>query len=236
METPQDLINGILWYAVFLLSVTFHEFAHSWAAYKMGDMTAYNTGQVTMNPLPHIKREPVGTVVVPLLSYVWGGWMIGWASAPYNPVWAFRYPKKSAAMAAAGPLSNLVLVIISAALIHIGILLGIFTEPDSITIQRVTEAVNEGGAASFAAMFVSILFSLNLILFTFNLIPLPPLDGSSIIPLYLNDNTARKYMAFISKPFFYLIGIFAAWQLFGLIYWKIHLAFINLLYPYMSYQ
>ena len=62
----------------------------------MGDDTAYRSGQVSLNPIPHIKREPFGTVVVPLLSFAAGGWMIGWASTPYNPQWAHDYPKKAA--------------------------------------------------------------------------------------------------------------------------------------------
>jgi hypothetical protein len=72
-----NLADGIIWYAVFLFSTVFHEAAHALTAYKMGDSTAHSKGQVSLNPIPHIKREPFGTVIVPILSFAAGGWMIG---------------------------------------------------------------------------------------------------------------------------------------------------------------
>ena len=86
-----------LWYVVFLLSVTCHEAGHAWAARLGGDDTAYLGGQVSLNPLPHIQREVWGTVLVPLISYLWVGWMMGWASAPYDPAWEERHPRRAAA-------------------------------------------------------------------------------------------------------------------------------------------
>ena len=70
MDFDQNLISlGLVWYVAFLFSLTVHEAAHALVALKLGDPTAYEGGQVTLNPLPHIKREPFGTVVVPLLSF-----------------------------------------------------------------------------------------------------------------------------------------------------------------------
>lgn len=230
-----NLTDGILWYIVFLFSTVFHEAAHAFTAHKMGDSTAHSTGQVSLNPVPHIKREPIGTVVVPILSYLAGGWMIGWASTPYNPQWAHDYPKKAAAMAAAGPISNFILLIISAALIHLGIILGFFYQPDSIFFSSVVESVNTG-FTEILAKLISIMFSLNLILFIFNLIPFPPLDGSAIPPMYLSEETGRKYLSLVRSPAFALVGLFAAWKIFGLIYFKILLIAINLLYPGSGYQ
>ncbi len=80
-----NMAEGFLWYLAFLFSVVVHEASHAFAAMKLGDTTAYEGGQVTLDPLPHIKREPLGTVVVPVFSYLLGGWMIGWASAPMTP-------------------------------------------------------------------------------------------------------------------------------------------------------
>ena len=91
--TPDFLVLGLGWYAVFLIAITCHEAAHAWAAKLLGDPTAYYAGQVTLNPGPHIEREPIGTIIVPVLSYVLNGWMIGWASAPYDPFWAAQYPR-----------------------------------------------------------------------------------------------------------------------------------------------
>ncbi len=230
-----NIADGILWYVIFLLSTVFHEAAHALTAYKMGDDTAHKVGQVSLNPIPHIKREPFGTVIVPLLSFAAGGWMIGWASTPYNPQWAHDYPKKAAAMAAAGPISNFILVILSAIVIHIGISAGFFIQPDTITISGIVAGAG-AGYLEILAKIVSVMFSLNLILFVFNLLPFPPLDGSAIPPMYLSEEAGRKYTNFIRKPAFALIGLFVAWNLFGLIYFKVQLIVINLLYPGSNYH
>jgi Zn-dependent protease len=229
-----NLTDGILWYLVFLFSTVFHEAAHAFTAHKMGDSTAHSIGQVSLNPVPHIKREPFGTVIVPVLSFLAGGWMIGWASTPYNPQWAHNYPKKAAAMAAAGPISNFILLIISVVVIHLGIAFGIFIQPDTIFISSIVEAARNGWV-EIIAKIVSIMFSLNLILFVFNLIPFPPLDGSAIPPMYLSEETGRKYINFVRSPVFAIAGLFIAWKIFDLIYLKIHLIAINLLYPGSNY-
>ncbi|MFH1194215.1 MAG: site-2 protease family protein [bacterium] len=230
-----NIYDGIIWYVVFLLSTTFHEAAHAFSAMKMGDLTAYNSGQVSLNPVPHIKREPVGTVLVPVISFFAAGWMMGWARTPYNYEWAYTHPKKAAAMAAAGPVANFILLFLAGLLIHAGIYFGVFYAPSSITISSLVGSYSTG-AFEVLAKFLSILFSLNLILFVFNLIPFPPLDGSGIIPMYLPDEAGRKYMNFVRTSAFSLIGLLIAWKLFDLIYFKIHLVFINLLYWGSNYQ
>lgn len=230
-----NIADGILWYVVFLLSTVVHEAAHAFAAHKMGDSTAHSIGQVSLNPVPHIKREPFGTVVVPILSFLAGGWMIGWASTPYNPQWSYDYPKKAAAMAAAGPISNFVLMIISVIIIHIGIAFGLFIQPDTITISGIVSGASIGWT-EILAKIVSVMFSLNLILFVFNLLPFPPLDGSAVPPMYLSEEAGRKYINFVRKPVFALVGLFVAWNLFGTIYSKVNLLVINLLYPGSNYH
>jgi hypothetical protein len=86
--TPDTLAVGLLWYVVFLLSTTCHEAAHALVAKRGGDLTAFHGGQVTLEPWPHIRREPFGMILVPILSFLTGGWMVGWASAPYDPFWS----------------------------------------------------------------------------------------------------------------------------------------------------
>ena len=98
-----DLGIGLVWFVAFLFSTTVHEAMHAFAAWKGGDPTAYHGGQVSLSPLPHIRREPVGMLIVPLLTSLTRGWAMGWASAPYDPVWATRHPRRAAIMAAAGP-------------------------------------------------------------------------------------------------------------------------------------
>ena len=87
-----DVLTGLIYYLVFLFSTTVHEAAHAWAAKRGGDLTAYLGGQVSLDPRPHIKREPFGMVILPLLSVAISGWPFGFASAPYDPAWAMRYP------------------------------------------------------------------------------------------------------------------------------------------------
>ena len=104
----QTLALFPVWYAAFLLSLTCHEAGHAWVARRGGDDTAYLSGQVSLNPWPHIRREPIGTILVPLVTYFTGTsrWMMGWASAPYDPRWEDRHPRRAAAMSAAGPAAN----------------------------------------------------------------------------------------------------------------------------------
>jgi Zn-dependent protease len=110
------LALGLLWYVVFLLSTTCHEASHALAAKWGGDLTAFRGGQVTLNPLPHIRREPFGMVFFPIITYAVSHWMMGWASAPYDPVWCREHPKHAARMALAGPAANFTLAILAGTL------------------------------------------------------------------------------------------------------------------------
>ncbi|HEV8582863.1 MAG TPA: site-2 protease family protein [Thermoanaerobaculia bacterium] len=193
---PDQLIEGFTWFVVFIFSTTLHEAGHALVAWKLGDPTAYEGGQVSLNPLPHIQREPVGMVIVPIISFALNGWMMGWASAPYDPAWAHRYPKRAALMAAAGPAANLLLTVIAGLLIKFGI----------------------AGLIHGAIMPIGILFLLNLLLFVFNLLPVPPLDGSAILPMFMSDNAARRYREFLHQPMFSLIGLLLAWKVFPYIF------------------
>ncbi len=233
MSAP-DLALGLVWFIVFLFSTTVHEAAHAWSALRLGDPTAYHGGQVTLNPVPHIRREPFGMVIVPILTYLMSGWAMGWASAPYDPTWAQRYPKRSALMALAGPLSNLSLVILSALAIRVGMLAGVFYAPEAVSFSQITASTEPGTFAAVATL-LSVLFSLNLILFAFNLLPLPPLDGSAILPLAMSHETATRWQEFIRQPAMALLGIVVAWKIFGAVFGPIHLLAINLLYPGLQY-
>ena len=223
------VFDGILWYIAFIFSTTIHEASHALSAYKLGDRTAYEGGQMTLDPLPHIRREPIGTVVVPIISFFLGGWMIGWASAPYNYTWSLENPKKAAMMSLAGPLSNLGMVIITALIIRFGIGYELFIAPEKINFTKIIEANGDGTLNTIAA-FINVFFSLNLLLFIFNLLPIPPLDGSGMIPFFLSDETARRYLILIKNPSFTFFGIIVAWNVFDFIYDPIHLTFVNIIY------
>ena len=229
-----DLVLGLKWYLAFVFSTTLHEAAHAWSAYKLGDDTAHRGGQVTLDPTPHIRREPFGMVVVPILSFLLGGWMIGWASAPYDPVWAMRNPRKSALMSLAGPGANLLLVLLAALGIRTGMAFGFFEAPDSISSSHVTDALSPNGF--FFASILGIFFSLNLLLCAFNLLPLPPLDGSGALMLFVSPERAEKFLETMQHPSFRMFGLFVAWKIFDVIYPPIQLFAVNLLYSGMHYQ
>lgn len=210
-----DLIAGGMSYVVFLCSTTCHEAAHAWAALRLGDDTAYRGGQVTLDPTPHVRREPFGMVVAPIASYLLGGSMLGWASAPYNPEWAARYPRRSALMALAGPAANLLLLLLAVLLIQLGCALGVFALPVHYGWMKIAVALH-GGFWPFVAGMLSILFSLNLLLFTFNLLPLPPLDGAALPLLVLPESAGRGYLG-LSRGLG-LFGLFLAWKVFAFVF------------------
>lgn len=229
-----NLALATVWYAVFIVSLTFHEAAHAFAALKFGDPTAYYQGQVTLDPIPHIRRSPFGMVIVPIVSFILGGWMIGWASAPYDSYWADSNRRKAALMAMAGPAANLVLILLAVLAIRAGMLMGYFHAPEQITFSRITGAAP--GFANSISILLSILFSLNLVLLAFNLIPLPPLDGSSILTFFLSDQAARRYNAIIQEPQYRLIGLIIAWKMLDFILYPVHTTALNLLYPGAGYH
>jgi Zn-dependent protease len=226
-----DFADGIKWYLVFLLSTSCHEAAHAWTAHRLGDDTAYRGGQVTLNPWPHIQREPFGMVLVPLLSYFMGGWMIGWASAPYDPQWALRYPKRSALMSLAGPAANLVLVICAAVLMRVGFEWHLFHQSASGDYLHIVAGAGDAeGFWAFSAKLLSLFFSLNLLLAAFNLLPVPPLDGSSLPLFFLSNAASEKYWLMVRTPAFSFLGLILAWRCFGLIYPTIFASAAKLLY------
>jgi Zn-dependent protease len=230
-----DLVNGVVYYIAFLLSATIHEAAHAWAAKLGGDLTAYHGGQVSLDPRPHIRREPFGMVILPLLSVAISGWPFGFASAPYDPKWAMRYPNRAALMALAGPAANLFLFLVTLAIIRVGTAMGYFIAPHSVRFGEVTMSV-AGGIWPGVAFVVGVFFSMNLLLAALNLIPLPPLDGSAALPLILPANAAARYQQVLfGNPALSLIGMVVAWQLFGKVYQPVFIFAVNLLYPDTRY-
>jgi Zn-dependent protease len=220
---------AIAWYFIFLISVTTHEAAHAWAAKRGGDPTAEKGGQVSLNPWPHIKRAPIGMVVIPIVSIFIIGWPFGFAVTPYDPIWAHNHPRKAGWMAAAGPLANFVLLLIAFAVIKIGLSAGFFLEPLTINTYTLVQPSIEG-LLSGLAVFMSMLFSMNLILFVLNIIPMPPMDGSGIISLFLKDEAARKFNAIIRHPAFGVIGLLLVWFVFAPVIEFIFIKAMSLIY------
>jgi Zn-dependent protease len=230
LNSLDQAVTGLIWYMVFLFSVTLHEAAHAWAAQRGGDPTAYLGGQVSLDPRPHIRREPFGMVLLPLFTAITSGWPIGYASTPYDPIWALNHPRRAAWMSLAGPGANLLLVLLASAAIWIGIGLGAFEIPESVGGLNVVGATS-GGFVAAAAMLISAFFTLNLLLGLFNLMPLPPLDGAGALPLVLPERMVLRYQRMLRQPMFAVIGILIAWNTFGPVFHRAFRAALGLLYP-----
>lgn len=160
--SPEEFLGQRLLYMVpLILSLSVHEWAHAWSAFQLGDDTAMRLGRMTMNPLVHI--DPVGTVLLPLI-----GVPFGWAKpVPINPIrFKRRYSMTTGIIitAAAGPISNLVLAFVSC------VLLGLVARYNPLLLQQKPVVME--------VFYVLIL--LNILLATFNCLPIPPLDGSRI--------------------------------------------------------
>lgn len=232
----EQLPLGIAWLLVFIVSVVCHEASHALVASLLGDNTARQEGLVTLDPSPHIRREPFGMVVVPVISFLMAGWMIGWGSAPINRDWAVRHPRRSAVMALAGPAANLILVVVAIGLIHLGLALGWWTPPEALAFDRLVAVAGDHRLIDLLASLVSILLSLNVLLCAFNLLPLPPLDGSQLVLLVLPRNLARSYQTMISDGRWALIGIIIAWNVAWRVIGPAWLMVVNLLFPGYQYS
>jgi Zn-dependent protease len=213
----QFLVMLVIWYTVFVVSTTLHEAAHALFAWRLGDPTAYHGGQVTLDPTPHVRREPIGMVIVPLVSFLFnnGQWMMGWASAPYDPTWASRHPRRAALMAAAGPLSNFVLAFLAGLGLRYGLSTGYFVRPaGGFDFSHLVEGANPGIADGLAAA-LSVLFVMNVVLAIFNLFPFPPFDGGAILLMFLPERAARRVQEWLWDPNYAILGIIAAYALAG---------------------
>jgi len=215
--SPHTLTLGFLWYIAFLFSTVCHEGAHALAGKAGGDPTAFEAGQVSLNPVPHIRREPFGLVLVPILSYALNGWMMGWASAPYDPRWQRSHPRRAAWMALAGPGANVTLMVLAGIGIRVGLRMGAFRPANGFSLTSLVEAANPE-QLGFLATLISIFFSLNLILATFNLLPVPPLDGSTGIAVILPEQMAVRLLDFYRNSGMGFAGIILAWIVYGYVF------------------
>lgn len=192
---------------IFFFALVIHECAHAWMASRCGDNTARYAGRITLNPLPHI--DPIGTIIFPLLLILSRSpFIIGWAKpVPINPL-NFNDPRVDLVrVGASGPLSNIGLAIASSFLVWI------------FSYLPIGEIKN--------SLIIILLFSvlINLLLAVFNLIPIPPLDGSQILSGLLPDHLVKRYE--MITPYGFIILFFLL--LTGLL-WTIILPIVQLLY------
>jgi Zn-dependent protease len=229
-----DLGSGIFWFVAFLFSTTVHEAMHAFVAWRLGDPTAYNGGQVSLSPVPHVRREPIGMLVLPLLTSVTQGWAIGWASAPYDPVWAERYPTRAALMAAAGPCGNFLIALVSYLVMFAGLNADVFAAPDRANFETII--VGMSGDPTFVTTLLSVLLIQNVFLGCFNLLPLPPLDGSAVLPAALSEAAAYRLRQLWANPMMSLAGLIVAWQVFPLVTGPLFSLMLRLVHPDAVYS
>ena len=169
-------MEALIYLPILFFSVIVHEVAHGYAALRLGDNTALNMGRLTLNPIPHI--DIIGTIILPVMLILRGGIMIGWAKpVPVNP-FNFVNPRQDfAKVGAAGPVSNIILAVISTMMIRLIVTFGL-AESFFFIIELLAFAVR-----------------INILLAVFNLIPVPPLDGSRIVSAMRPAETAHRYQA-----------------------------------------
>jgi Zn-dependent protease len=172
-----NLVQIVISFLVLLFSLTVHESAHAWAADRLGDPTARSLGRVSLNPVVHI--DMFGTVLFPLIGMLTGAPIIGWAKPVPVATWRFESPRRDYLMvAAAGPISNLSLAFLAT------------------LVLRTALAVGPAAGSPAAGILLPVMviaetaLNINLLLAIFNLLPIPPLDGSSVLAGLLPERLA----------------------------------------------
>lgn len=202
MENTIQLISQIV---VLIFSVVVHEISHGYVALALGDKTAQYAGRLTLNPIKHI--DPVGSLILPLLSWFFGGFILGWAKpVPYNPNNLRNVRWGSLAVGASGPLANLALALVFGILLRF---LPVFAGYEAFVVNF----------ASIVKMIVLI----NVVLFVFNLIPLPPLDGSKILSAFLSYRWHR-FETFLESYGIMLVFLFV------FLFWGLVLSLVGFLF------
>lgn len=177
----------ILWIVPLLFAITVHETAHGWVAYRYGDPTAKQLGRLTLNPLKHI--DPIGTILVPAILFMLGGFIFGWAK-PVPITWRnLKNPRRDMALvAAAGPGANLLM---------------------AFFWVMITKLAVDMHSVPFVYMG-KVGVSINLVLMLLNLIPIPPLDGSRIVASLLSPAMAYRFNQLEVYGFFILVLLLAS--------------------------
>jgi len=209
---PLNVVVIFFEIVVLILAFSVHECAHAWTAWRLGDPTARMLGRVTLNPIKHL--DPIGSIVFPLISLVYGGFLIGWAKpTPVTGRNFKNYRRDDILVTLAGPASNLVSATI--ALLLLIVIKHIVPGGDASIATAMAIAMHIPGVATEGlpalfpiALFLYFVISINLLLFVFNLIPLPPLDGSHILRHFLPYKAAQLYdrMGMFALLILFLVG------------------------------
>jgi len=192
-----EVVLVLMQVVVLMLAFCVHECAHAWTAWRLGDPTAKLLGRITLNPIKHL--DPFGSVIFPLIGLFYGGMLFGWAKP--TPVTArnFKnYRRDDIMVSLAGPASNLLMAITALILLlvmkHVVAGGEVAIEAARLIAHRVRGIPIDSLPSLFPiALFLYYVILLNLLLFVFNLIPVPPLDGSRILRHFLPYNALQVY-------------------------------------------
>ena len=209
---PVHLIDIVFQIVVLIFAFSIHEAAHAYAAFRLGDPTAYMLGRVTLNPAKHI--DPWGSIVMPALGLFFGGALIGWAKPCPVTLRNFKKVKRDDILTTlAGPASNLAMALVAL------ILLVIFKHTPGLGTESVFSAMGLAKGLPIDTTELPRLFPIalllyygvvtNVLLFVFNLIPVPPLDGSRIIRYFLPYNIEQAYdrLGMLGSLFLFFIAM-----------------------------
>lgn len=197
--------NLIIWFIVLLFSLSFHEAAHAWTSEKFGDDTGRIQGRITLNPLAHI--DIFGTVLFPIVSALSGIPLLGWAKpVQTNPLLWRDKTKANIAVSAAGPISNFILAAVAFIAIKVLLTTGtLYLRGGYYTL--VQPLAEQAGFMAPLSVLLSVMLLLNIGLGVFNLIPVPPLDGSHVLEELLPASMAEAYNQVRPYGFMLLYGL-----------------------------
>jgi len=222
------LSNLIVYIVVLLLAISAHEAGHAWMSYKYGDDTAYLLGRVTLNPVKH--TDPIGTLLIPILSFVFGAIggafasvpLMGWGiPTPVNPRKWTNYKQANVMVSIAGIGANLILATIGFAIFKVLVATGVFT-----VLNFNGQYLVDAGSLDPLLMLIRYLIFLNISLAIFNLLPFPPLDGSKVLSTFLPESF---------QPIFNLLETYGFLILLLLIYWGLIGMIMRPVYTFVNY-
>jgi len=202
-----DIGYLILWFVVFLFSLSCHEASHALTSEWFGDYTGRYQGRISLNPMVHI--DPIGTILIPLMGFMNGGFaMFGWAKpVQTNPLLWRDKTKANIIVSAAGPISNFIIATVAFAAIKIMLITGVVMP--AYAGHDVVMPVSESPLMLGVTKLLGIMLTLNVTLGVFNLLPVPPLDGSHVLESLLPYEMARAYEQI--RPYGFILLLALLW-------------------------
>jgi Zn-dependent protease len=191
------MVVTIIGIIILIFSAAVHEFSHGLAAWRLGDSTAKDAGRLTLNPIAHI--DPIGSILMPIIG-MFSGFMFAWAKpVPYNPYNLRDQKFGDLKVALAGPFSNLIIAVVAGLASRFVPISFEMKQALIFTDRSMVLNLTHGSFWAAAYLILTLVILYNLVLFVFNLVPIPPLDGSKIIYTLLPYDLKNKWAAYEDK-------------------------------------